>query len=76
MMVVFGKKATYCGSQDLIFTAKQFVIEFVEKSKENPNFIKTLGSKEKTLYKNDFELIDNIYGLSDEEQQFYKKLKK
>ena len=75
MVVIMGKKTVYCGNQQNLFTAKQYINKFIEESKENPNFIKTLDLKEKMLYRNDFELIDNIYGLSDEEQQFYEKLK-
>ena len=52
MVVIMGKKAVYCGNQQNLFTAKQYINKFIEESKENPNFIKTLDLKEKMLYFN------------------------
>lgn len=74
MMIIMGKKATYCGSQSVLFEAHGYIRKFIEESKKDPLFIKNLDLEEKEKYRNDFRLIDDIYGLNDEEQKYYEKL--
>lgn len=69
-MIIMEKKAIFCGSQSVIFNAHSYIKEFIEKSKEDPLFIENLNSEEKEKYRNDFKLIDDINGLSEEEQKY------
>lgn len=76
MIIIEGKDATYCGNPSILYNAHSYVKTFVEKAKEDSFFIISLSPAEKEKYKNDFELIDSIYGLSEEEQKYYKKFLK
>lgn len=64
----------YCGSQSVLLEVHSYIRKFIEESKKDPLFIKNLDLEEKEKYRNDFRLIDDIYGLSEEEQKYYEKL--